>query len=115
VIALALIFAAGFEVPSEHRIEILTPSRVLTATDCHPEYLVNNTGGTTVGGCARVESQALPPRTVGSGDHIVQLAQFQGLTFYGCALTSVRRTIHPEPQTLMSFECQEPQQSAPAR
>jgi len=104
VIALALILAASFEPAGEHRIEILTETHTIAAEACAPEYLVGMSGGVLVGACSTVGIGARPATgDAAGGDFIVQVRP--GLQLQNCQLVQVRRSLLPEPQTLMSFEC----------
>ncbi len=111
MIALALIFATSFEPAGEHRIEILTETRVIVAEACNPQYLVGMSGGVLVGSCSTLEIRARPaPGDVATGDYIVQLQPGQAMP--SCLLVAVRRSLLPKPQTLMSFECTELEKAA---
>lgn len=105
MIALALILAASFEPAGEHRIEILTETHTIAAEACAPEYLVAMSGGgVLVGACSTVGIGARPAAgSAAGGDFIVQVRP--GLQLQNCQLVQVRRSLLPEPQTLMSFEC----------
>ncbi len=111
MIALALIFATSFEPAGEHRIEILTETRVIAAEACSPQYLVGMSGGVVVGSCSTIEDRARPTASeTAGGPYTVQLRQ--GQTLESCLLVQVRRSLLPRPQTLMSFECTESEKSA---
>lgn len=110
--ALVVLFATGFEspAPESHQVEILTPGRVILATQCDPVFNMGAYGGSLIGDCNLVVSQSrgVPGSGPHGGGSVVQLASFAGLTFTDCQMVGFTRSKLPVVSNVYSFTCEEP-------